>query len=156
LESQLSSTPLKQFSGTGQQALLAMQLVPHSLNPARQVVVEQALVAQAKLPGQSASAQQAAIGMHAAPHGLVPVRQLALHMRVEVSHFTTRPDCGGQSASMQQPSTHSEPHTLPVVQVKSQRVPSQVALPPAGVAQGVHEVPQELTLLSSAHTPPQS
>jgi hypothetical protein len=61
-----------------------------------------------------------------------------------------------QSAEVQQLAVemHPAPHDLnPLLQVKPQVVPSQVAVPPAGATQGVHETPQLATLWSSAQTP---
>lgn len=65
------------------------------------------------------------------------------------------PAIGGQSASAQQPVVHFAGHFFIVPHVKSQRVPSQVGVPPAGAVQASHSPPQWRIELLSTQVPEQ-
>jgi hypothetical protein len=77
------------------------------------------------------------IGMQVPRQSRVPVPQLYLHSLVAASQVAVIPARMGQSVLVQQPAHLPSQHT---------------AVPPAVGLHGAHEVPQELTLLSSAHT----
>lgn len=146
---------------SSQQPFIAMQLPPQGFWSAPQLY-SQVCRELSHLPtfpaimGQSASRQQDAEGMHWPLHSLVPAAQSCLHRKVAGSQLGVLPAWAEQSTSVQH-SPQRFPQRLPVSQVKSHFLSVQVATPPGGAAgQGVHEVPQLVTLESSTQTPPQS
>jgi hypothetical protein len=106
---------------------------------------------------QSLSMQHAEGSMQSVPQGLVELEQLYEQVLVEVSHLPVCPPCMGQSLSVQQPETHLLPHFFceVSVQVKSQFLPSQVAMDPVGWSQATQRLPQCMIELSATQVPPQ-
>jgi hypothetical protein len=112
----------------------------------------QLLLRQPSPPVQSPSLQHAASAMQPVPQALVPSAQAQLLLALQ----TLSPE---QPSSSQQPveGKHLSPQRMKLVaQVKSQLVPSHVALAFAGAVQGVHDEPHAKVLVRWMQTPLQS
>jgi hypothetical protein len=161
LVEQALETQAKLFvqSLSAQHPVLGMHRPAHAFCVPEQLY-EHVRVAESQVPtipfiiGQSALVQQPAMGMQVPLQSLVPLLQVYWQAWVAWSQATVLPAIAAQSALVQQPVTQALPHFLPVVQVKSQVIPLQVAIPPVGVAQGLQAmVPHELVLVLEAQTP---